>query len=104
MKENNWMPAFAVGLLIILAVFVQRPTQVTVSNQPNINQVQVSGNAELKIAADVGVMSFAVESKSQNAKAAQDLNRQTANAVQAALKAAGLTADEMQTSASNIGR
>ena len=98
MEKNNWMPALAVGLLIILAVFVQRPTQVMVSDQPNINQVQVSGHAELKVAADLGILSFAVESKAANAKAAQDMNRQTANRVQDALKAAGLTADEMQTS------
>ena len=98
MKENTWVPALIVGLLVILAVFVQRPTQVTISKEPNINQVQVSGNTELKIAADVGVISFAIESKAANAKAAQDLNRQTANNVQAALKSAGITSDEMQTS------
>lgn len=104
MNTNAWLPALAVGLVLLLAVFNMPPTQIVVSDGADnvINKVTVTGSSDMKFNPDQATVSLAVESNGKTPKEASDRNKAAMNSVQAALRAAGIHGTDMETSGYNL--
>ena len=87
-----------IALLLLAAcqITVQQPTD----QQPNT--INVNGNAQFKANPDEATILVRVETNGTNAKEAQDKNSIAMEAVQKALKRAGVDASEMETMNYNI--
>jgi len=83
-------------LLAACQITVQQPTD----QQPNT--INVNGNAQFKANPDEATILVRVETNGTNAKEAQDKNSIAMEAVQKALKRAGVDASEMETMNYNI--
>ncbi|MDO8554033.1 MAG: SIMPL domain-containing protein [Candidatus Micrarchaeota archaeon] len=81
----------------------QKGDTIYVSSQPTEHGISVSGEAKTKIAPNQGQISFEViTNDSRSAKTAQDDNAESSAQVVAALKSAGLTDDDIQSTSFSV--
>lgn len=88
------------ALLVLLAAGVWSASAAT--DTPSERLIHASGTGEITTTPDRAVISFAVETKDADPKAAQAANAQIMDTVNRALKAAGIAAEEMKTTGYTI--
>lgn len=93
-----WAIVLIMAALVALVAFKSStPISVNTSPQPQQDLVTVSGTHQMDVAPDQAVMTFQVQTRGTDAKSVSSQNGQLMNAVMAALKAQGVSTDQIET-------
>lgn len=93
---NKTMIGIIMGIMALMLMTACVP-QVIVNNTDQANKLTVTGTSELDVQPDEAELNFAIETNDTDAKKAQSQNADITSAVMAALKAAGVQQDELET-------
>ncbi len=103
MNRQLWNALAACGLMIALAiVFVSVLPRSARAEDPQQRLISVTGEAKVEVRPDMATMTFGVETNAATAQEAQRENSLKMNAVIDALKASGISKDDIQTSNFNL--
>lgn len=89
-------------ILGMMLVIFLAGCNVTVQNPEQKETISVNGVAQFKVAPDEALVFLRVETNAADAKSAQDDNSAKMNAIQSALRKAGVQGDEMETTNYNL--
>lgn len=93
------------AIMSLLVLAACQPSQVVVTQEgQQTNVITVSGMSEFEVEPDEVEIRVGIESKSQNAQEAQNMNRETSNKVMNALLGMGIRKDEIETYNYNVHR